>query len=166
MNVIDKIKEAVIPILEDYHFILVKVENVKEYGMNIFRVIIDNPESENFYIDIDDVAKINEELLDIVNDDLPDDGYLEITSLGIERELSTDNDLKKALNKYIYVKVNKIISDNKDEFYGYLKNVNDEEIIIDAKIKNRYKQLEINRNDIKLIRLAVEFNKRGGENDK
>lgn len=163
MNLIEKIRQEVVPILDKYKLVLVKIENVHEYGMNIYRVTIDNPESNDFMIDVDDVAAINQELLDIVNDDLPDDGYLEITSLGIERELITENDFARAIDKYIYVLCFNNIAWNAREFYGYLKSYDDDKIIIDAKNKSRYKEIEILRNNIKLIRLAVEFNKRGEE---
>ena len=99
---IEKIKELSLPVVEKYQKSLVSVEHVKEYGIDIVRITIDDPNT--FDIDIDDVAKINEEILDLVNDYLPDGYYLEVTSVGIERELKTDSDLEKALGKYIYLK--------------------------------------------------------------
>ena len=79
----EKIKSLSMPIVLKYQKILVSVEHVNEYGIDIVRITIDDPSS--FDIDIDDVAKINEEILDLVNDDLPDGYYLEVTTVGIER---------------------------------------------------------------------------------
>jgi ribosome maturation factor RimP len=84
---IDKIKGKSLPVVEKYQKTLVSVEHVNEYGIDIIRITIDDPNT--FDIDIDDVAAINEEILDLVNDDLPDGYYLEVTTVGIERELKT-----------------------------------------------------------------------------
>lgn len=156
MSVLSFITESVKPIVEKYNLILYKVENVKEYGMNIYRVIVDNELS--FDIDIDDVAKVNQELLDIVNDSLPDDAYLEVTTLGIEREIVTPKDYEKALNHYIYVSTyEKIEGTNLKEFYGDLLQVNDDEIMILVNIKSRKKEITIKKEKIAKIRLAVKF---------
>ena len=114
---IDKIKGKSLPVVEKYQKTLVSVEHVNEYGIDIIRITIDDPNT--FDIDIDDVAAINEEILDLVNDDLPDGYYLEVTTVGIERELKNDDDLEKALGKYIYLKTYEKIESafNQKEIY-------------------------------------------------
>ena len=92
-----KIKELSKPIIEEYGFILVDVKKVVEFGAVISQVIIDDPKT--FTLDIDIVGEINQRILDEVNDFLPDDSYLEVTSLGIERELLSEDDYNKALDE-------------------------------------------------------------------
>lgn len=74
----------------------------KEFGTNIISIVIDDPET--FSLDIDEVASINAEILDEVNDLIPDGYYLEVTSLGIERELLTEKIFKS--NKSICLSEN------------------------------------------------------------
>lgn len=156
-DLINKIKELSVPIVEKYHKLLFDVEKVCEYGIDIVRITIDDPDT--FDIDIDDVAKINEEILDLVNDYLPDGYYLEVTSVGIERELKTKDDLDKAIGKYIYLSCyEKIIeAGNQKEIYGYLESFDENNIVVNAVIKTRQKQVTIEKSKIAKLRLAVKF---------
>ena len=69
---LSKIKDASIPIIEKHKKELVSVSLRKEFGTNIISITIDDPVT--FSSDIDEIASINQEILDIVNDDIPD-GY-------------------------------------------------------------------------------------------
>ena len=113
----------------------------------------------SFDIDIDDVAKINEEVLDLVNDLLPDGYYLEVTTLGIERELKNDDDLEKALGKYIYLKTYEKIESafNLKEMYGYLESYTDNSINVNVINKTKTKLVTIEKSKIAKVRLAVKF---------
>ena len=154
---IEKIKALSEKVVLKYQKILVSVEQVYEYGINIVRITIDDPSS--FDIDIDDVASINEEILDLVNDDLPDGYYLEVTTVGIERELKTDSDFEKALTKYIYLKTYEKIESafNQKEMYGYLESYNDDSICVNVINKTKTKLVTIEKSKIAKVRLAVKF---------
>lgn len=164
MSYLDTIKELIEPIVKEYNLVLISVKKKTENGFNVVEVIIDDPVS--FTIDIDVVSEISERAIDLVNDYIPDGYYLEISSLGIERELITIDDYNRALSeeKYIYVKTYQKIkytknknSDGEKEFYGYLKSFNDEEIEITTMIKAREYTITIPKSLIALIRLAVKF---------
>ena len=164
MSYLDTIKELIEPIVKEYNLVLISVKKKTENGFNVVEVIIDDPVS--FTIDIDVVSEISERAIDLVNDYIPDGYYLEISSLGIERELITIDDYNRALSeeKYIYVKTYQKIkytknknSDGEKEFYGYLKSFNDEEIEITTMIKAREYTITIPKPLIALIRLAVKF---------
>ena len=154
---IDKIKGKSLPVVEKYQKTLVSVEHVNEYGIDIIRITIDD--LNTFDIDIDDVAAINEEILDLVNDDLPDGYYLEVTTVGIERELKNDDDLEKALGKYIYLKTYEKIesSFNQKEIYGYLESYEEDSINVNVINKTRTKLVTIEKSKIAKLRLAVKF---------
>lgn len=154
---IEKIKELSLTVVEKYQKSLLSVEHVNEYGIDIIRITIDDPNT--FDIDIDDVAAINEEILDLVNDYLPDGYYLEVTSAGIERELKTDEDLEKALGKYIYLKTYEKLESafNQKEIYGYLESYTSDSINVNVINKTRTKLVVIEKSKIAKVRLAVKF---------
>ena len=77
-------------------------------------------------------------------------------SPGAERELKTDQQLRDAIGKYVYVK----LIDPKqglDQVLGDLKEVNDDSIIVAYKEKTRNKTIEIDRNNINVIMTAVKL---------
>ena len=156
IDILNEIKEKSIPIVSKHNKVLYNVEKVKDYGMNVIRILIDDPNTLD--IDIDDVAAINQEILDVVNDLLPDDLYLGVSSVGVERELKTEKELELALNKYIYVSSYEKIENLKTkDVYGYLESYDANTITINAKEKTKTKIIKINRDKIAKIRLAVEF---------
>lgn len=156
IDILNEIKEKSIPIVSKHNKVLYNVEKVKDYGMNVIRILIDDPNTLD--IDIDDVAAINQEILDEVNDLLPDDLYLEVSSVGVERELKTEKELELALNKYIYVSSYEKIENLKTkDVYGYLESYDANTITVNAKEKTKTKIIKINRDKIAKIRLAVEF---------
>ena len=156
IDILNEIKEKSIPIVSKHNKVLYNVEKVKDYGMNVIRILIDDPNTLD--IDIDDVAAINQEILDVVNDLLPDDLYLEVSSVGVERELKTEKELELALNKYIYVSSYEKIENLKTkDVYGYLESYDANTITVNAKEKTKTKIIKINRDKITKIRLAVEF---------
>ena len=115
-----KIKESASNIVDEHQKELIDVKVRKEFGTNIISIVIDDPET--FSLDIDEVASINAEILDEVNDLIPDGYYLEVTSLGIERELLTEKDIQKAINQFVYLKTYQKMENayNLKEISGYL----------------------------------------------
>lgn len=156
-NYLIKIQELAKPIVENHNLELVSVTKEKEFGVSIIRIIIDDPKT--FNLDIDLVATINEEILDVINDYIPDNFYLEVSSLGIERELHNEEDYNKALNEYIYLSTYQKIPTalNLKEIYGYLKENQEENFVIESNIKGVKKILTVPKKDVAKIRLAVKM---------
>lgn len=153
---LEQIKEQSLLILERHNKKLYSIVKVKEYGLDIIRISIEDP--VNLNIDIDEIALINQEILDLTNDLLPDDTYLEVSSVGIERELQNDVELQNAINEYVYVSCyTKIDSLGEKELYGYLNSFTESSITILATIKTREKLITIDKSNIAKIRLAVKF---------
>lgn len=153
---LEVIKEKVEPIVLNHGLILVSVEQLEDLGVNLIRITVDNPES--FDVNIDDVSEITKEALDEINDLIPDGYYLEVTSMGIERVLKTDEDLTKAIGKYVYLKLkqsNEVLKNT--EAYGDLLSFDEECIKVNCVIKTRRKEINFKKEEIKLIRLAVKF---------
>lgn len=152
-----KIKELSLDIVNKHQKELVDVKVRKEFGTNIISIVIDDPET--FSLDIDEVAAINSEILDKVNDLIPDGYYLEVTSLGIERELLTEKDIQKAINKFVYLKTYQKMENvyNLKEISGYLREANEEEFKLEIFLNQREKVVVIPRAAVAKIRLAVDF---------
>lgn len=143
-------KEILKPFLEEKGLILYDSLLVKEDDNIILRVLIDNPDG---LIDIDTLALANEYLSDRIDkyDDNMPEYMLEVSSPGAERELRNDEEIEKSINKYIHVEIPNMI------YEGTLLEANVDQIVIRINIKGRFKNLAINKNEIKLIRLAVKF---------
>lgn len=152
-----KIKELSLDIVNKHQKELVDVKVRKEFGTNIISIVIDDPET--FSLDIDEVASINSEILDKINDLIPDGYYLEVTSLGIERELLTEKDIQKAINKFVYLKTYQKMENvyNLKEISGYLREANEEEFKLEIFLNQREKVVVIPRAAVAKIRLAVDF---------
>lgn len=154
---IEKIRSLASTIIEKHNLVLVNVLEVFENGLKIVRIIIDD--EKTFYLDIDLVAEINQEILDEVNDLLDDDAYLELSSLGAERKLVNECDFKRAIDNYIYIKLKDKVKGLGDylEFNGYLKDFYENCVLVEANLKGRIKSIEIDKNNIEIIRLAIKF---------
>lgn len=153
-----KIYDLSLPICTDLGVELVSVEWVRENGMQILRLIIDKKEG----ISIDDTTSVSEkasEMLDEV-DPIPNEYYLEVSSVGIEKELKTKEEITASIGKYVAVKTyEKIKVGNAaiKEFEGHILNFDGEILTLKAKIKQFTKEVQIPYNLIAKIRLAIEF---------
>ncbi|UJF14740.1 ribosome maturation factor RimP [Jeotgalibaca sp. MA1X17-3] len=155
-RVIDVVKEAVLPILEEQNFELVDTEFLKE-GKNWFlRLYIDKPGG----IDIEDCAWVSEKVSDLLDemdpDPIPQAYFLEVSSPGAERPLKTDQDLENAIGSYVNLSYYQAIEGEK--FHeGTLLSVTDEVVSLEIRIKTRTKTIEIPREKIAKARLAIKF---------
>lgn len=157
MEYLNKIKELSLPIVLSHQKELVEVVLRKEFGVSIISVVIDD--LETFSMDIDEVAEINTSILDVVNDYIPDGYYLEVTTPGIERELKTEADFKRAIGKYIYIKTYQKIDEafGLKEINGDLIEVTENEYVVDVVYMTRKKVVNIPKTTVAKIRLAVDF---------
>ena len=73
--------------------------------------------------------------------------------IGVEFNIITSNkeEVIKAVGKYIYAETSDV------SVYGTLLSVNEDILNIEYLAKNIKKKIDINYNDIKLIRLAIKF---------
>ncbi|TWT07520.1 ribosome maturation factor RimP [Planococcus sp. CPCC 101016] len=154
-KITEQIEKIVQPITSELALELVDVEFLKE-GRNWFlRVYVDNPEAP---IDIDQCALVSEKLSEILDqlDPIEQNYFLEVSSPGAERPLKKEKDYEKAIGKFIYIKTYEPVEDAK-EFEGYLKSYDDEQVEIEIKIKTRRKIINIPKDKIAVIRLAIDF---------
>ncbi len=102
-EVVDVVKQAIQPIIDERGLELVDMEYVKEKATFYLRIYIDTVGG----IDIEEIAAaselISEKLDELDPDPFPVPYLLEVSSPGIERPIKTAQDWQKALNSYIHV---------------------------------------------------------------
>jgi ribosome maturation factor RimP len=141
------IKEKLSKILIPKGLEIYSVKTKKEFGNKILEILIDVD-----VMDINDLEKIHLELVDqLSDDDLDDDYFLELSSLGAERPLTTLNEVQKALTQYVYLE--SLVYKG----YGYLKELKDNIIVLEVNLKGRIKNIEIPFDGIKNMRTAIKF---------
>lgn len=142
-------KEILDPYLKEHDLIFYKVELVKEASMLILRVILDKKGG----IDIDELGDANEYLsakLDKYDSDMPE-YLLEVSSRGAERTLDNEEEISESVGKYIHV----VTNDN--EYEGEFLENTPSTITVRCNLKGRFKNFVLDKNEIKLIRLAVKI---------
>lgn len=158
-KVISQVKELSEKSAKELELEIIEVEWVNEFGTNILRIIADAPGSLN----IDQATALNEAIsLELDNLDLIEDEYmLEVSSPGIERELKTEEDITNNINEYVHIDFKThfpITAKTKVlDVEGYLRNYSNNVLEIEYNNKGQIKKLSINKEEIKLIRLAIKF---------
>ena len=113
----------------------------------ILEVLIDES------IDLDEVSKLSEEVSKIMDkyDDDFDEYLLDVASAGCEREIKTDEEIKRAIGSYVHLKTSTL------EIDGTLKEYKDNVLEIEYLDKTRKKTVIENINNVKKLRYAVKF---------
>ena len=142
-------EEILASIVADAGVEIYDVEYVKEGSDWYLRVYIDKPEGVN----INDCEVVNRALSAKMDElDFIDDAYiLEVSSPGLGRPLKKDKDLQRSIGSDVEVKLYKAI-DKQKEFEGQLVAFDEDTITIQNE-----QEITFQRNDIALIRLALDF---------
>lgn len=148
------IYDVVKPICDKQELILFSVEEVKEDGLKIIRVLVDADHT----VDLEEVTKVIEPLQEVVEKDdlIPDEYYLEVSSVGVEKPLRNIDELQSSTNKYIYVELKSII-ENDSAWYGTLVNVENNIVSLEINKKGRIKTIKFPYEEIKFARIAIKF---------
>lgn len=155
-KVIESVVPVIEPIVESENCYLVDVEYVKEGPNWYLRVYADKEKG----IDIEDCAKISEKLSEALDqispDPFPKAYFLEVSSPGAERPLKTEKDILNAVGEYIHLDY--YVPQFGEKFHeGTLLEVTDKIFQIEVTIKTRKKVLEIKRDAVSKLRLAIKF---------
>ncbi|WP_099974862.1 ribosome maturation factor RimP [Lactobacillus terrae] len=151
---IEELKAILQPILDEHAFFLVDLEFVHERGDWYLRVYADKPGG----INIEDCALISEEYGEKLDelDPISPAYYLEVSSPGAERPLKNDESLQDSIGEYINVSLYQKL-DGEKSYEGTLLELTDDQITLEIKVKNLKKKVEISRDKIAKIRMAIEF---------
>lgn len=139
------IEKKVLQVFEKHHLKLYSITEEKMGKDKILTILIDNELTHEA------LEPIHMEVLDLINDDIPDDYYLELSTVGLERELRTLEEVKAYISSYIFL-----------ESFEYTGNATLEDVVGDTLyikyfIKGQPKKLQLPYTNVKFIRLAVKF---------
>lgn len=157
MELIERISQMIAPVLEEHQCYEDEIVYEKENNEWYLRIFI---EKINGTLDMDTCVAVSEkisELLDL-NDPIQGEYYLEVSSPGAEKVLKDFDQVRMSIGKYVYIKFkNPIKGLGQDEVYGTIEAVNDRMISLEYRVKNIKKNIEVDYDWIRLIRLAVKF---------
>ncbi|MDO4501462.1 MAG: hypothetical protein Q4B60_09375 [Erysipelotrichaceae bacterium] len=114
---------------------------------NVLSVIIDKS------MDLKEVEELSNKVSSIMDmyDEDYDEYLLDVCSVGIERPIRNEEELKEAVGSYIYVKTKEIKTDG--DFLSYEDGV----MTLSIKDKNIKKELKIKYQDVSFVRYACKF---------
>ncbi len=145
------IEEIVTKTTDEHGFEMVDVEYVKEAGEYYLRVYIDKEEG----ISLNECELVSRELSPILDekDPIKENYFLEVSSPGLDRALKKDRDFVRYQGRDVDLKLYKPLNGCK-QFEGELVGLTEDNNI---KIIANGKEMEFNRKDVAIVRLAIKF---------
>ena len=153
MKITKEIKDLCQKRAEELELEFKEVIFVRESGMSILRVIVDK-KGKLTTDDCSDLSMLISDDLDKLDIEI-ENYYLEVTSPGIERKLEFE-ELNEVLGSYVFVKLYRKIQGEK-EFYGDLVSYEEDKVTLKINFSGRFKNVEFEKKDIALIRMAIKF---------
>ena len=154
MNIVEsKVTNLLKEKLDELGYVLVKVQYLKENKENFLRITVDKDDD----ISLEEIVHLSDlisPLLD-VNDVIKDKYILDITTLGIEKEINI-NKLDKYLNKYLNIHLSNPYK-GLNNLIGALVNVDKESVTLKINDKGRIKDIILSRKFIDKVHLAIKF---------
>lgn len=154
-SIIDLVTAAITPAIQA-PYELVDVEYGKMGGDYVLSIFVDKEGGISLQ-DTADLSEVISPILDTIKPDpFPEQYMLEVTSPGLERPLKTADAVKKAVGKYIYVKLYQAI-DKIKVFEGTLLSFDGTDLIMEYMDKTRKKEVTIPYQTVAKARLAVKL---------
>jgi len=152
---IETIRKALLPIIEDKGCHLYDLVYEQEKGENYLRVFI---EKNDGTLDMDTCVAVSElvsEKLDEI-DVIKDEYYLEVSSPGVEREIRSLDEAKQAVGEYVYIELHNAVK-GVSEAEGTLLSVEESTLTIRHFVKGVKKTLVTDYDNVSFLRYAVKF---------
>lgn len=154
-SIIDMVTAAITPAIQA-PYELVDVEYGKMGGDYVLSIFVDKEGGLSLQ-DTADLSEVISPILDTIKPDpFPEQYMLEVTSPGLERPLKTADAVKKAVGKYIHVKLYQAI-DKIKVFEGTLLSFDGTDLIMEYMDKTRKKEVTIPYQTVAKARLAVKL---------
>ena len=155
MELLESIKNMVLPFIEQHDCYLDVIEYVKDGNDMQLRIYIEKNEG---YLDMDTCVAVSELISDKLDevDPIKEEYILEVSSPGIEKPLKTFEQVEKSIGEYVYAKF-KNPKSGLHEVEGYLKSIEDQQLEFEYLVKNIKKKIVVDYDNIQFIRLAVKF---------
>lgn len=134
-------------VLNHHQLSLYSLKTKKEFGEHILEILVDGDDLSS-----DHLGVVNTEISEALSDDLFDpDYFLEVSSPGAERPIRNEQEVEKAIGKYVHIETPELNSD------GYLLDFKAGIITFQINLKGRLKKVEIPYTTVKSMRLAIKF---------
>jgi ribosome maturation factor RimP len=154
-SIIDMVTAAITPAIQA-PYELVDVEYGKMGGDYVLSIFVDKEGGISLQ-DTADLSEVISPILDTIKPDpFPEQYMLEVTSPGLERPLKTADAVKKAVGKYIHVKLYQAI-DKIKVFERTLLSFDGTDLIMEYMDKTRKKEVTIPYQTVAKARLAVKL---------
>ncbi len=114
---------------------------------HILHVVIDAKMDMN---QIEELSKKVSQIMDLYDGDM-DEYMLDVSTVGIEKEIRNLDELKDAIGSYIYVKTKEL------KVYGDLESLEGNILTLKTKDKNITKTVKVDYSNVKYVRYAVKF---------
>ncbi|WP_300857026.1 ribosome maturation factor RimP [uncultured Clostridium sp.] len=126
---VTQIYEMVKPIADELNYEIYHIEYVKENGEYYLRIYIEKEGG----ITLNDCEALSRRVSDIMDekDPIKEAYFLEVSSPGLNRNLFTESHYKRFVGREVLIKLTKAI-DGKKNIKGILKEVNEENIMLEA----------------------------------
>ncbi|MBR5342093.1 MAG: hypothetical protein IK151_09255 [Erysipelotrichaceae bacterium] len=132
---------------------------ITEKGLKLFEVTYQKKDHTltvllDEKLKMDELEEISNDLssfLDGYADEFEDNYFLDVSTVGVERPIRNEDELKEAIGEYIYVKT------KENEYYGTLSSYNNGVMNLKVKDKTREKDVSVEYQKAKKVRYAVRF---------
>ena len=155
----EKLENSLKEKINNLGFEIEYVENVKEAGQNIVRIVLDKLSGS---VSIDDCELVSRTVEDDVDKIMKNEYVLEVSSPGLERQLKNISLYKKYEKKEAFIKLFKKI-ENKKEFIGIIESVDEQNSNITFNIDGNI--VTFNISDISSAHTTYDFDKNISENN-
>lgn len=144
---LEKIKAKLIPIIEPYDLFIYSIKTKREFNEDILEILLDG-------------ARINSDMLEAIHlklqseltdDELDPNYYLELSSVGIERPITTPEEIEQAIGRYVYLESQTYRGN------GTLIDFKDDILKLEINQKGRIRKIDIGRSSVNNMRYAVKF---------
>lgn len=147
-KIVDRAREAALPVVEKLGLMLWDVEYVKEAGEWYLRVYIDRESG----VGIDHCESVSRALDPILDemDFIPDSYTFEVSSAGVERALKTPEHFEKFIGSAVVLKLYSS-RDGKKEYKGIMSHYQDGDIKLDVDGE----EISFDKKEVALVRLSI-----------
>ncbi len=150
-------KEELTSLLKDFlsseGYSLYSLDYKKKKSENTLSIVIDRVEP----IDLDAISAVSEKVSEYLDtlDPIEESYTLDISSLGAEKPLKKE-DLSSYLDSFINVRLTNPV-EGENIYQGKLIEVDESSITIELKIKTRVKKVNLEKENISKVRLALGY---------
>ena len=148
-----KLQELVKSKLNELGYDLVSINFTGNKGDKVVAIVVDRVEP----IDMNAIVELSHQLNSYFDeiDPIEDEYTLDISSLGAEKPLKVE-ELDKYVNRYVNVHLTNPIN-GENIYEGTLVEVRENDITLSYRQKTRTKTIDITKENISKIRLAIKF---------